>query len=106
MQEGRKMYKYVDSLKALAETGDENAGAKYEKIMECLKSMDDDRVANCIILMKQYIPELWNQSALLLKKYIVDESRSLEFLSKDEVEIIEFMREYIKDQEDNCNYEK
>jgi hypothetical protein len=68
--------------------------------------MDDDRVANCIILMKQYIPELWNQSALLLKKYIVDESRSLEFLSKDEVEIIEFMREYIKDQEDNCNYEK
>jgi len=63
--------------------------------------MDDDRVANCIILMKQYIPELWNQSALLLKKYIVDESRSLTFLSKDEVELIEFFREYLKDQGDN-----
>ena len=97
------MYKYVDCLKAMAEAGDENAWAKYEKIMECLNSMDDDRVANCIILMKQYIPELWNQSALLLKKYIVDESRSLEFLSKDEVEIIEFLREYIKGQEDNCH---
>ncbi len=103
MQEGREMYKYIDGLKAMAESGDEDAGSKYEKIMECLKSMDDDRVANCIILMKQYIPELWNQSALLLKKYIVDESRSLEFLSKDETELIEFLREYLKEQEDNCH---
>ena len=95
------MYRYVDSLKCRVDSGDEDAREKYEKIMECLKSMDDDRVANCIILMKQYIPELWNQSALLLKKYIVDESRSLEFLSKDEVELIEFFREYLKAQEDN-----
>lgn len=91
------MYKYVDSLKCRVDAGDEEARAKYEKIMECLRSMDDDRIANCIILMKQYIPELWNQSALLLKKYIVDESRSLEFLSKDEVELIEFLREYLRD---------
>lgn len=91
------MYKYVDDLKSKAEAGDNTAAAKYEKIMECLNAMDDDRVANCIILMKQNIPELWNQSALLLKKYIVDDNRSLEFLSKDEVELIEFMREYLKD---------
>jgi hypothetical protein len=99
MQEGRRMYKYVDSLKDMAEAGDRDAGSKYEKIMECLRSMDDDRVANCIILMKEYIPELWNQSALLLKKYIVDESRSLDFLSKDEIELIKFLREYLKEQE-------
>jgi hypothetical protein len=95
------MYKYVDELKSKAEAGDEEAQAKYEKIMQCLKSMDDDKVANCIILMKHYIPELWNQSALLLKKYIVDESRSLGFLSKDEVELIEFLREYLKNQGDD-----
>lgn len=89
-------YKYIDYLKQRLEAGDHEAGEKYEKIMECLKSMDDDRVANCIILMKQYIPELWNQSALLLKKYIVDEDRSLEYLSRDEVELIEFLREYLK----------
>ncbi|HYE80980.1 MAG TPA: hypothetical protein VEG39_02305 [Clostridia bacterium] len=94
------MYKYIDNLKGRAEAGDADARAKYENIMECLKSMDDDRVANCIILMKQYIPELWNQSALLLKKYIVDEQRSLEFLSRDEVELIEFLREYLKDEAD------
>jgi hypothetical protein len=94
------MYKYVDSLKSKAESGDESAVAKYESIMKCLESMDDDRVANCIILMKQYIPELWNQSALLLKKYIVDEDRSLQYLSKDEVELIEFLRLYLKDQEE------
>lgn len=91
------MYKYVEALKSKAEAGDKAAGEKYEQIMSCLNTMDDDRVANCIILMKQYIPELWNQSALLLKKYIVDENRSLEFLSKDEVELIEFLREYLKD---------
>lgn len=97
------MYKYVDILKYRVDSGDEEAREKYEKIMECLKSMDDDRVANCIILMKQYIPELWNQSALLLKKYIVDENRSLELLSRDEVELIEFLREYLKGHEDYKN---
>ena len=91
------MYRYVDDLKHRIDAGDEEAREKYEKIMDCLKSMNDDRVANCIILMKQYIPELWNQSALLLKKYIIDENRSLEFLSRDEVELIEFLREYLKD---------
>ena len=91
------MYRYVDDLKHRRDAGDEEAREKYEKIMDCLKSMNDDRVANCIILMKQYIPELWNQSALLLKKYIIDENRSLEFLSRDEVELIEFFREYLKD---------
>jgi len=91
------MYKYVDDLKSEAEAGDKTAAAKYEKIMECLNSMDDDRISNCIILMKQHIPELWNQSALLLKKYIVDGDRSLKFLSKDEVELIEFLREYLKE---------
>lgn len=95
------MYKYVDELKSKAEAGDETAEVKYERIMQCLKTMDDDRVANCIILMKHYIPELWNQSALLLKKYIVDESRDLGFLSKDEVELIEFLREYLKNQGDD-----
>jgi len=90
-------YKYVDNLRCRLKAGDKEAGEKYEKIMQCLESMDDDRVANCIILMKQYIPELWNQSALLLKKYIVDGDRSLEYLSRDEVELIEFLREYLKD---------
>lgn len=90
-------YKYIDTLKYKLEAGDPEARDKYEKIMECLSSMDEDRVANCIILMKQYIPELWNQSALLLKKYIVDEERSLEYLSRDEVELIEFLREYLKE---------
>ncbi len=91
------MYKYVEELKAKAEAGDEAARDKYEKILQCLETMDDDRVANCIILMKQFIPELCNQSALLLKKYIVDDARSLDFLSRDEIEIIEFLREYLKD---------
>lgn len=92
------MYKYVEDLKALAKAGDKEAEDRYEKIMECLGAMDDDRVANCIILMKQCIPELCNQSALLLKKYIVDDKRSLKFLSKDEIELIEFLREYLKEQ--------
>jgi hypothetical protein len=59
--------------------------------------MNDDRVANCIILIKECVPELCNQSALLLKKYIIDETRSLKFLSKDEVELIEFLRKYLKE---------
>ncbi|MGE5676856.1 MAG: hypothetical protein ACM3ZR_02255 [Pseudomonadota bacterium] len=91
------MYKYVDGLKKRVDEGDEEAKAKYDRIMGCLESMDYDRVANCIILMKEYIPELWNQSALLLKKYITDESRSLKFLSRDEKELVEFLREYLKD---------
>jgi len=95
------MHKYVEGLKRRAESGDESAKAKYEEIMECLNTMDDDRVANCIILMKKHIPELWNQSALLLKKYIIDESRSLEFLSKAEVELIEFLRDYLRDEGDD-----
>lgn len=94
------MHKYVKELKNKAEAGDKSAEVKYEEIMECLNTMDDDRVANCIILMKEHIPELWNQSALLLKKYIIDESRSLKFLSKDEVELIEFLRDYLKDEMD------
>lgn len=91
------MYKYVQELKEKAEKGDREAAEKYKEIMDCLQGMDDDRVANCIILMKKYIPELWNQSALLLKKYIIDENRSLEYLSKDEIGLIEFFREYLKD---------
>jgi len=91
------MHKYVEKLKKKADEGDSEAALKYREIMECLDSMDEDRVANCIILMKKYIPELWNQSALLLKKYIVDENRSLEYLSRDEIELIEFLREYLKD---------
>ena len=100
-QAGGRMHKYVKKLKCRAETGDMSAKNQYEEIMECLNTMDDDRVANCIILMKKHIPELWNQSALLLKKYIIDESRSLEFLSKDEVELIEFLRYYLKDEGDD-----
>lgn len=91
------MYKYIEGLKSKADAGDTEAAQKYREIMECMEGMDDDRVANCIILMKRYIPELWNQSALLLKKYIVDEDRSLEYLSKDEIGLIEFFREYLKD---------
>ena len=92
------MYKYLDQLKNRAEAGDTKAAVKYSEIMECLDNMDEDRIANCIILMKKYIPELWNQSALLLKKYITDEKRSLEYLSKDETALIEFFREYLKNQ--------
>lgn len=91
------MYKYIEDLKSKAMTGDKTAKVKYQRIMKCLETMNYDRVANCIILMKKYIPELRNQSALLLKKYITDESRSLKFLSKDEKELIEFLREYLKD---------
>lgn len=91
------MYKYVEDLKNRIAAGDYDARVKYERIMECLKSMDDDSVANCIILIKECVPELCNQSALLLKKYVIDETRSLEFLSKDEVELIEFLREHNKE---------
>jgi hypothetical protein len=89
--------KYVERLKLEAECGDERSAEKYRRIMECVGSMDDDRVANCIILMKEMIPELENQSALLIKKYVIDPDRSLRYLSKDEIELIEFLRENLKD---------
>jgi len=89
--------KYVERLKLEADSGDAKAAEQYQKIMECVGSMDDDRVANCIILMKEMIPELENQSALLIKKYVIDPDRSLRYLSKDEIELIEFLRENLKD---------
>jgi len=89
--------KYIEKLKAHADKGDKKAAEKHEKIMKCMESMDDDRVANCIILMKELIPELENQSALLIKKYVIDPDRSLRYLSKDEIELIEFLRENLKD---------
>lgn len=88
--------KYIERIKANADNGDTKAAEKYKKIMKCMESMDDDRVANCIILMKELIPELENQSALLIKKYVIDLNRSLRYLSKDEVELIEFLRENLK----------
>lgn len=89
--------KYIDKLKARADQGDQVAAEKYKRIMECMDSMNDDRVANCIILMKELIPELENQSALLIKKYVIDPERSLEYLSRDEIELIEFLRDNLKD---------
>ncbi|MDF2592277.1 MAG: hypothetical protein K0S75_1743 [Clostridia bacterium] len=89
--------KYIDRIKANADKGDIKAAEKYKKIMKCMESMDDDRVANCIILMKELIPELENQSALLIKKYVIDLDRSLRYLSKDETELIEFLRDHLKD---------
>lgn len=91
--------KYLVKLKQKAEQGDPQAAEKYEKIMMCMESMDDDRVANCIILMKELIPELENQSALLIKKYVIDPERSLQNLSKDEIELIEFLRENLRDED-------
>ena len=89
--------KYVERLKKQADKGDPEAAEKYEEIMKCMSTMDDDRVANCIILMKEKIPELENQSALLIKKYVIDPERSLRYLSKDEIELIEFLRDNLKD---------
>lgn len=89
--------KYIDKLKERVDQGDQLAAEKYKRIMECMNSMNDDRVANCIILMKELIPELENQSALLIKKYVIDPSRSLKYLSRDEVELIEFLRENLKE---------
>ena len=93
--------KYLDKLKVKAEQGDKLAAEKYQKIMMCMASMNDDRIANCIILMKELIPELENQSALLIKKYVIDPERSLQYLSKDEIELIEFLRENLKDEDWN-----
>lgn len=89
--------KYIEKLKVQADKGDTKAEDKYKKIMNCVESMDEDRVANCIILMKELIPELENQSALLIKKYVIDPDRSLRYLSKDEIELIEFLRDNLKD---------
>jgi len=89
--------KYIERLKLQADQGDVKSAEKYGKIMDCMNSMDDDRVANCIILMKELIPELENQSALLIKKYVIDPDRSLKYLSKDEIELIEFLRDNLKD---------
>jgi hypothetical protein len=87
----------IDKIKCQADEGDAKAAEKYKRILKCMESMDDDRIANCIILMKELIPELENQSALLIKKYVIDPDRSLRFLSKDEIELIEFLRENLKD---------
>jgi hypothetical protein len=89
--------KCIDKIKCQADKGDAKAAEKYKKILECMESMDHDRVANCIILMKELIPELENQSALLIKKYVIDRNRSLRYLSKDEIELIEYLRENLKD---------
>ncbi len=89
--------KYIEKLKQQADKGDPKAHEKYQQIMHCMGTMDDDRVANCIILMKELIPELENQSALLIKKYVIDPERSLQYLSKDEIELIEFLRDNLKD---------
>jgi hypothetical protein len=89
--------KYVEMLREKAAKGDSKAAQKYRQIMDCMDSMNDDRVANCIILMKELIPELENQSALLIKKYVIDPDRSLRYLSKDEVELINFLRDNLKD---------
>lgn len=93
------MLKFFEDLRQKAKAGDSEAAEKYNMIMECLKTMDDDRVANCIILMKEMIPELENQSALLIKKYVVDEERSLRYLSRDEINLIQFLRDNLKDGE-------
>ncbi len=91
------MLKYLKELNDRANAGDEEAKKDMHEIMECLSSMDDDRVANCIILMKEKIPVLENQVAILIKKYVVNQDRGLEKLSKEEVELIEFLRMHLKD---------
>ncbi len=91
--------KYIEELKQKATQGDEEAAEKYEKIMHCMSSLDSDRVANCIILMKELIPELDNQSALLIKKYVIEPERSLNYLSRDEIELIEFLRNHLQEGE-------
>jgi hypothetical protein len=97
LEYGCDKLKYIDMLKEKADKGDKEAADKYKRIMECMDSMDSDRIANCIILMKELIPELQNQSALLIKKYVIDPRRSLRYLSRDEIELIEFLRDNLKD---------
>ena len=87
----------MKELSDRAKAGDIDAKKDIHEIMDCLGSMDDDRVANCIILMKEKIPELQNQVAILIKKYVVNQDRSLEMLSPEEVELIEFLRAHLKD---------
>ncbi|MFZ5353871.1 MAG: hypothetical protein ACOZCL_14265 [Bacillota bacterium] len=88
--------KYVERLKNQARIGDSEAAYKLRMIKSCMKEMSPDRVANCIILMKELIPELDNQSALLIKKYVIEPERSLQYLSRDEIELIEFLRDNLK----------
>ncbi len=76
--------------------GDEDANRRFGMIEECMKTMDEYQVANCIILMKELIPEYENQIAIMIKNFVVDRDRSLKYLSKDEVELIEFLRENLK----------
>ena len=79
-----------------AEKGDMEAKKKYDKIMECIETMDEYRVANCIILMKELIPELQSQIAMMIKNFVVNKDRSLRYLSKDEIEFIKFLRAHLK----------
>lgn len=86
----------IKNLIKKAEEGDSEANEKYNKILECMETMDEYRVANCIILMKDLIPELQNQIAMMIKNFVVSPDRSLQYLSKDEVELIEFLRKHLK----------
>lgn len=91
------MYEFLEDLKKRAEAGDAKAREDYDEIMTCLNTMDDDRVANCIILLKEKFPKLENQAAILIKKYVVNKDRSLDKLSPDEVELVEFLRGHLKE---------
>lgn len=86
----------IKELIKKAEEGDKEAKDKHSKIMECMETMDEYRVANCIILMKELIPELQSQIAIMIKNFVIDKERSLKFLSKDEIQLIEFLRENLK----------
>lgn len=86
----------IQKLINKAEEGDVDAKYKYSKIMDCMETMDEYRVANCIILMKKLIPEMENQIAMMIKKFVVDKDRSLKYLSRDEIELIEFLRNNLK----------
>lgn len=88
--------RYIKQLEKEAKHGNIDAKKKYKIIMESLETMNHDKVANCIITMKKLIPELDNQSALLIKKYVIEPDRSLDFLSRDEVELINFLRKNLK----------
>lgn len=86
----------IKELIMKAEKGDIEAKKKYDKILECMETMDEYRVANCIILMKELIPELQSQIAMMIKNFVINEDRSLKYLSKDEIELIEFLRAHLK----------
>lgn len=86
----------INDLIKRAEEGDKEAKEKYTKIMGCMDTMDEYRVSNCIILMKDLIPEYQTQIAMMIKNFVVNPDRSLQYLSKDEVELIEFLRNHLK----------